>query len=65
MDAARSQARLRDGEPLALPPEQVGGGHPHVLERDLALAGAADVAEHRHGADDANAGRVGGSNGRP
>ena len=58
VDAARAEAGLGDGEAAALLAEQVGDGHPHVVEADLAVALRSVVAEHRQVAHDGHAGRV-------
>ena len=43
VDAAGAEARLRDGEPVALAGDQVLRGHPDVVEHDLRVAAVRPV----------------------
>jgi hypothetical protein len=58
VDAAGAEALLRDPEAVAALAEQVAERHPHTVEAHLAVGvpAAAAMAEHRHGADDLQAG---------
>ena len=59
VDAAGSEARLRDLEAAAFAEQQVPDRHPHVLEQDFAVAvRRVVIAEHRQHAQDLHAGRV-------
>src|SRR5919197_128485 len=59
VDASGTQAALRDLEAAALAEQQVGRGHPHVLEQHLAVAvRRVVVAEHLQHADHLDARRV-------
>ncbi len=59
MDAARSEAALRDLEAAALAEDHVVGRHAHVIEHDLGMAvRRVVVAEHAEHALDAHAGRI-------
>src|SRR5215475_7251137 len=58
VDPARPEPGLGDGEPLALPGDQVLRGHPHVGELDLGVPAVrpVGVAEHPHAALDVHPG---------
>lgn len=58
VDAARSEARLRDGEPIALAPEQIVGRHAYRIEMDLRLAIPVGIAEHMRVAPDTDTGGI-------
>src|SRR5208282_6931478 len=61
VDASRAEPRLRDGEAAAFLAEYVGHRHAAVLVDYLAMPAAADVAHHRHGANQVESGSVGGN----
>mmetsp|Transcript_33854 Transcript_33854/g.91633 ORF Transcript_33854/g.91633 Transcript_33854/m.91633 type:complete len:277 (-) Transcript_33854:289-1119(-) len=59
VDPARAEARLRDLKAAALTSEDVGKGDPHVVEEHLKVPlGCLVVAEHLHGPQERDAGRV-------
>src|SRR5687768_14323926 len=58
MDAAGAESRLTDQEARALLSQEVLYGNAHVFERDLTVAVARVVPEHRKRPHDVHPGRV-------